>query len=113
MAEKGKRARVSTVNSYYCPHCNKDVSKSTWYLHHNQFFDPVTKSWRRDVNTGGGQKEEYDFDFGPESSASEDSDLEMHTETEENLGLELHAAAFVSDHTCNYHWIVLSIIIIE
>ena len=36
--------RVSLV--LYCPHCKKEVSKSTWYVHYNNFYDKKTDSWQ-------------------------------------------------------------------
>ena len=30
----------------FCKHCNTVVSKSTYYRHREEFFDPVTRIWR-------------------------------------------------------------------
>jgi hypothetical protein len=32
---------------YYCGHCQKDVSKATYYRHRTEFYDDVLKDWRR------------------------------------------------------------------
>ena len=56
----------------FCPHCNKEVSKSTWYLHYNQFFNQATGLWKRD--TGGDEIRHIhpSFKFSPSSTESSD-----------------------------------------
>ena len=38
-------AKKHKYSKLYCPHCNKEVLKSTWYTHHSRFFNPTTKPW--------------------------------------------------------------------
>lgn len=49
----------------YCPHCNKEVSKSTWYLHHSQYYNQRRKTWEKANDSI--QDISADFNFGPES----------------------------------------------
>jgi hypothetical protein len=44
MATLGKRKKRKL---YYCGHCQKDVSKATYYRHRTEFYDDVLKDWRR------------------------------------------------------------------
>ena len=37
----------------YCNHCEKEVSKSTWYCHYAEFFDSVTGEWKTEVKQRG------------------------------------------------------------
>ena len=30
----------------HCHHCNREVSKSTWYKHYEKYFDSVSGKWR-------------------------------------------------------------------
>ena len=39
MSEVRQRERL------YCPHCEEKVSKSTYYRHRAEFYDPRTRSW--------------------------------------------------------------------
>lgn len=43
----------------FCPHCSKDVSKSTWYSHYSLYYDRRSGSWNKSEPTV-----ELDFDFG-------------------------------------------------
>ena len=65
-----KRPRHST-QCYYCPHCRRDVAKSTWYLHHSQFFDTNSNKWQlANLEKNAVAKDQDsdassdDFDFG-------------------------------------------------
>ena len=55
----------------YCPHCELEVSKSTWYVHHSHFYDQVTKTWLKDVRRTT-EAADQDFDFG----SSDETDME-------------------------------------
>jgi len=56
-------------NTVYCPHCKKEVSKSTWYVHYNNFYDKSAKSWKStpEITTSSIAADlssrEADFDF--------------------------------------------------
>ena len=58
-------------NKLYCPHCELEVSKSTWYVHHSQFYDQVNKTWLKDVRRT--TEADQDFNFG---SSDENDDNE-------------------------------------
>ena len=49
-------------NKLYCPHCEQEVSKSTWYVHHSQFYDERRKTWQKDPSLT--VLPDQDFDFG-------------------------------------------------
>ena len=72
---KKPRRASATDSNYYCPHCKKPVSKSTWYLHHSQYFHKCSKTW--DTESSSTTTTERDFVFESDSSASVSSiDLE-------------------------------------
>ena len=48
-SQHGKKRHRDTM---FCDHCHRDVSKSTFYRHYQEFFDPVAKRWRREGVTG-------------------------------------------------------------
>ena len=45
MAHQDKKRKYERE---YCPHCNEQVSKSTWYLHYGQFFNRTTGVWENE-----------------------------------------------------------------
>ena len=63
MMEKQRKYR-----KLYCPHCERSVSKSTWYCHYNQFYDCDDERWEAPALQN---PDHGDFDFGS-SSDSED-----------------------------------------
>ena len=75
--------RISKKRKYsalYCPHCDSKVSKSTWYEHHRQYYDPVNKKWLNDVRRSADA--ERDFDFNGSSGEDNDGDhLHQNLET--------------------------------
>ena len=56
----------------YCPHCGKNVPKSTFYRHRSKFYDPVRRCW-----PGSSQKQitsdsdSDDFHFSDKDEAME------------------------------------------
>ena len=56
----------------FCPHCDKEVSKSSWYSHYSQYFDSRSHTWTKSqpnpcpTATNFLDLEE-DFDFGSSS----------------------------------------------
>lgn len=44
----------------FCPHCDCDVSKSTWYSHYGQLYNNGKKEWTKFED----QHSEETFDFG-------------------------------------------------
>lgn len=69
MAEAPSLKRRKTTKQY-CPHCDKEVSKSTWYRHYSSFYDHSTSSWEK--------RKEPDFCF---SSSSSDESAEAHADS--------------------------------
>lgn len=47
----------------FCPHCEKEVSMSTWYDHYNKFYDNSSKTWQDNSSLCKSNQEEMDFDF--------------------------------------------------
>lgn len=60
----------------YCPHCDRSVSKSTWYTHHALYYDSGKKEWLIDHSTTLND----DFDFG--NSQTDSSDSERHSDSD-------------------------------
>ena len=57
---------------HYCPHCDCNVTRSTFYRHKAEYYDPSKDMW-----TTSTDKTYYDSDGG--SSSTEDSfDWERH-----------------------------------
>ena len=53
----------------HCHHCNREVSKSTWYSHYEQYFDSVSGEWRtEEVSCTSQQLRRPDFNFDQEST---------------------------------------------
>lgn len=51
---------------WHCPHCRKNVSKSTWYRHYAEFYNAETESWKEeDINP------DSDFNFSESSDNDE------------------------------------------
>ena len=56
-------------SNLYCPHCRKEVSKSTWYVHYNDFYDKSTRSWELSPEVKTSERatdlssSQVDFDF--------------------------------------------------
>ena len=70
MAATVKKRRL--YEKLHCPHCEESVSKSTWYIHYSQFFNPSTGQWEKKVKC-----EKPGFNFGDtERSSGSDSGSE-------------------------------------
>ena len=54
----------------HCQHCHQDVSKSTWYLHYEKYFDSVSGKWKNEETSL--QQRRPDFNFEQESSEESD-----------------------------------------
>ena len=57
--ESRKRRKYSRI---YCRHCELHVCKSTWYIHHCQYYDSVKGQWTKDSHTSQ-DNTEPDFNF--------------------------------------------------
>ena len=56
-------AEVRKFSKVYCPHCKKDVSKSTYYDHYSKFYNKESRSWQLMAKQPS-TSNEPDFDFG-------------------------------------------------
>lgn len=59
----------------YCFHCDKEVSKSTWYTHYGQYYDPRAGTWKKSTSTS----ESYvsaDFNFDSDSETDDGVDYD-------------------------------------
>ena len=68
-----KSARMATVSqsNKFCPHCEKHVSKTTFFSHKRLYFDIISRKWSKSrVNFG-------ESNFTAESSDEEMYDLEQ------------------------------------
>ena len=63
-------------NKLCFPHCEQEVSKSTWYVHRSQFYDEVRKTWRR-KDPSLTATHDQDFDCG---SSDEVEDIDERCE---------------------------------
>ena len=65
----------------FCPHCERRVSKSTWYRHYSMYYNQVTATWEKISATNFSFSDESDQDFTPVSALMDSSvslsDLEM------------------------------------
>lgn len=55
------------VSKLFCSHCSRRVSKSTWYRHYSDFYNPGSGRWEREL------EQESDFRF----NSSDESDSGM------------------------------------
>ena len=53
----------------YCNHCEKNVSRSTWYRHYSQFYDSLTGQWRSENER---QYADSDFKFSSSDESRDD-----------------------------------------
>ena len=66
MSSAPKARKYDTI---FCPHCDRDVAKSTWYLHHRKFFNKTRGEWEKEVNVPC-QRPNFNFDENRESDTS-------------------------------------------
>jgi hypothetical protein len=62
--EPEKKRKYSKL---HCPHCNKEVSKSSWYNHYDQYYDKSTCTWHTE---GENLSKSSHFNFGSSSEES-------------------------------------------
>ena len=80
-------AKKRKYSKLYCPHCDKEVSKSTWYKHYSRFFNATTNQWIKQYSNNN------DFDFQSAESQQEtdytthEAGLDHDQELPESLGL--------------------------
>ena len=85
-------AKKRKYDKQLCPHCSKEVSKSTWYEHYDKFYNTTTNQWQKSTSTCSR------FDFS--SVNNQDSDeltacysqfdfTSVHTSNQESEGNEL------------------------
>ncbi len=70
--------RMKTVRKHekvYCSHCERYISKSTWYVHHHRFYCPATKSWKKHV---------VPFNFDDHSSEEDCDFIDEYFENDDN-----------------------------
>ena len=83
-SKTGKRRKYEKL---HCEHCGRDVSKSTWYMHYESFFDSASGTWTKE---SAGPRPDFKFESSGDSSESErDSDRYFsfqsdHEDTEPN-----------------------------
>lgn len=69
--------------SIYCHHCDKEVSKSTWYSHYGLYFDQRTEIWIKcsTSNSDTTRDVSADFNFGSSGSDTEIDDIVEYIDT--------------------------------
>ena len=65
-------SKLRKFDCIYCLHCKHEVSKSTWYSHHQQFFDKENGKLKE--KTTCTQDSRPSFNFAEEESAIASSD---------------------------------------
>lgn len=65
-------------NQLYCPHCEREVSKSTWYVHHRKFYDEGRKTWQKVPSLTATPDQDFDFSSSDENeNVDEGGELHM------------------------------------
>ena len=41
------KAKIRKYSAVFCPRCDRQVSKLTWYSHHRNYFDKSRGHWRK------------------------------------------------------------------
>ena len=74
-------AKKRKYERLHCHHCNREVSKSTWYKHYEKCFDSVSGKWRtEEISCTSQQLQRPDFNFDRESS---DDSRELERESDD------------------------------
>lgn len=61
-------ARVPEAKRLYCPHCDLNIAKSTWYHHYSQYYNPATDVWKT-----ANKSLESDFQFDTSSDEGDEN----------------------------------------
>ena len=74
----GNRGRYEKL---HCEHCDKEVSKSTWYIHYDNSFDARSGTWNKEMETPC-QRPDFKFE-----SSEDSSELDMEADVDSHLVL--------------------------
>lgn len=77
-------ARVPEAKRLYCPHCDSNIAKSTWYRHYSQYYNPATDAWKT-----SNKSLEADFQFDTSSDEGENIELPTENFTDFNDTIEM------------------------
>ncbi len=86
--------KIKYSKNYYCPHCKKEVSKSTWYRHYANFFDSTTESWEKSKPS-----ESADFNFSTDSSDEEgthDPEVSHFFNDDDNQNVSVNSCSYIA-----------------
>ena len=61
----------------FCGHCQEYVGHSTYYRHHDRFFNPITSSWTHSGSPVCSSDSFVSFDNNSEDSSDEHDDALM------------------------------------
>ena len=61
--------KARKYEAIFCPHCDRNVSKSTWYAHHRDFFDKASGIWKKVIIQ---QRKNFSFAEEEEDGSSSD-----------------------------------------
>ena len=70
-----KKPRHGIARTYYCPHCKKKVSKSTWYSRHSRYFNSCNGTWEAET-VGSSNITGNDFVFESDDSSTSENQLQ-------------------------------------
>lgn len=99
------QSRLRKYRKLFCPHCNKSVSKSTWYSHYSEFFDQARNEWHscghqdRQVDDFNFESSDSECDVGAEGYEIGDSCMEYECEDSETTGSTLQEDSEVANAT--------------
>ena len=93
-----------SFNRLFCVHCDKEVSKSTYYLHYSKFYNKSTCVWKKQRLT---DRPDFNFSDTESSDVSEDegdpSDFAFHMD-DDHVYVRIIAQSSVGLHIpCSTH----------
>lgn len=48
---ESRPGKVTPRSTKFCPHCEQFLTKSTYYRHRTEFYNPITKTWDKQKRT--------------------------------------------------------------
>ena len=86
------KAKKRKYERLHCDHCNTKVSKSTWYVHYQKYFDSVSGTWKKEGTSQRTPPPDFNFQLGSSESSSEsekglESDGDFSFEDEQNIAV--------------------------
>lgn len=95
-------AKRHKYSKQYCPHWDKEVSKSTWYDHYARFFNTTNKKW--DKPAAAAHEKPFDFENVELSDKEGEESLpqQINDEDSEEYGWEFKHGYWCTRRECEY-----------